>query len=306
MEIGMALKLPKLQMIGKTIDNIEKEIEGKLCDLHPCSEWTKWFGCTARVGQFGSKLRTRRCSVNMTSCEIDSNSRTEKEFGICIMEKTCPKGYNITKNGFCMKFYADTEVKKDAAEQQCQKDGGHLVNIDSEMKLFEDVSSLLTGFSTNIGIWIDGHRKDASSPWEYTYGSQKTFFKWYPSEPGNGSNDLCLVIALYRYNVTKNGFCIKLYADKQVKRDAAEKQCQKDGGHLVNIDSEMKLEDVSSLLTGIGSYIWIDGHRKDVSSPWEYTYGSTKGFFKWYSNQPTNRSNDLCLEVKLRSDGVKW
>jgi hypothetical protein len=208
MEIGNALKLPKLQMIGKTIDNIEKEVE-KICDLHPCSEWTEWFGCTARFGQFGSKFRTRRCSVNMTTCEIDSNSRTEKEFGICIGH--CPNGYNITKNGFCMKFYADNTVKKDAAEQQCQKDGGHLINIDSEMKL-EDVSSLLTGFSRGKGIWIDGHRKDVSSPWEYTYGSQKTIFKWYPGQPSNTSNSLCLVIALYNNGVRwHDNSCTTLY-----------------------------------------------------------------------------------------------
>jgi hypothetical protein len=184
-------------MIGKTIDNIEKEVE-KICDLHPCSGWTEWFGCTARVGQFGSKFRTRLCSVNMTSCEIDSNSRTEKEFGICI--GYCPNGYNITKNGFCMKLYADKRDKRDAAEQQCQKDGGHLVNIDSEMKL-EDVSSLLTGFSTNKGIWVDGHRKDENSPWEYTYGSQKGFFKWRSGQPDNTSNELCLFIALYSNGV---------------------------------------------------------------------------------------------------------
>jgi hypothetical protein len=201
MEIGMTLKLPKLQMIGKTIDNIEKEIENKVCDLHPCSEWTEWFGCTARVGQFGSKFRTRRCSVNMSTCEIDSNSRTEKEFGICI--GYCHNGYNITKNGFCMKLYADKQVTKNAAEQQCQKDGGHLVNIDSEIKL-EDVSSLLTGFSDK-GIWIDGHRKDVNSPWEYTYGSQKEVFKWYTNNPKNRSSDLCLVIALYSNGVKWHG-----------------------------------------------------------------------------------------------------
>jgi hypothetical protein len=197
MEIGKALKLPKLQMIGKTIDNIEKEVE-KICDLHPCSEWTEWFGCTAQVGQFGSKFRTRRCSVNMTSCEIDSNRRTEKEFGICIGH--CPNGYNITKNGFCMKLFADITVKKDAAEQQCQKDGGHLVNIDSEIK-FKDVSSLLTGYSS-LAIWIDGHRKDVNSPWEYTYGSQSGFFKWHsPGQPGNKSNELCLIIMLQGHDV---------------------------------------------------------------------------------------------------------
>ncbi|XP_060579722.1 C-type lectin mannose-binding isoform-like [Ruditapes philippinarum] len=134
----------------------------------------------------------------MTSCEINSNSQTEKEFGICIGH--CPNGYNITKNGFCMKLFADKKVKQNAAEQQCQKDGGHLINIDSEFKL-EDVSSLLTGFSIDTGIWIDGHRKDVNSPWKYTYGSQKGFFKWYPSQPTNGSNELCLVIALYSHGV---------------------------------------------------------------------------------------------------------
>jgi hypothetical protein len=101
---------------------------------------------------------------------------------------------------------------------------------------------------------------------------------------------------------------MKLYADKEVKQDAAEQQCQKDGGHLVNIDSEMKLEDVSNLLAGFSrdQGIWINGHRKDVSSSWEYTYGSKKGFFKWYPSQPDNVSNQPCLIIALYSDGVKW
>ncbi|XP_060583886.1 C-type lectin domain family 6 member A-like [Ruditapes philippinarum] len=193
MEIGKKLKLPMLQMIGKTIDNIEKEI----CKLHPCSDWSVWSVCVARFGQIGSKVRTRQCNVNKTRCEIHSNSRTEKEFGICI--GYCPNGYNITKNGFCIKFYSDKKVKKEA-EKHCQKDGGHLVNIDSELK-YNDVSSLLTDLNTNRWIWIDGHRKDVSSPWKYTYGSQKGFFKWSISEPHNGSNDLCLFITLYSHGV---------------------------------------------------------------------------------------------------------
>jgi hypothetical protein len=190
-KIGKELKLPMLQMIGKTIENIEKKIDEKMCDSHQCSDWTVWSSCAARFGQFGSKFRTRRCSVNMTSCEIDSNSREEKEFGICIIGMTCPNGYNLTKNGFCLKFYSDKKGTKEAAEQQCQKDGGHLVNIDSELK-YTDISSLLTGWNSKGGIWIDGHRKDVSSPWEYTYGSKKGFFKWYPGKPG--SNQLCLAI----------------------------------------------------------------------------------------------------------------
>jgi hypothetical protein len=189
-----------LQMIGKTIDNIEKKIEEKMCDPHQCSDWSMWSSCTARFGQFGSKFRTRRCSVNMTTCEIDSNSRTEKEFGICIMDKTCPNVYNLTKNGFCMKLYSDKRVTKVLAEQQCQKDGGHLVHIDSELK-YTDISSLLTNFEYSTGIWIDGHRKDVNSPWEYTYGSQKGFFKWYPGEPSNRPTELCLLIGRYSQGI---------------------------------------------------------------------------------------------------------
>jgi hypothetical protein len=191
MEIGEELKLPMLQMIGKTIDNIEKEFVDKVCDLHPCSEWTDWFGCTARSGQFGSKFRTRQCRVNTTRCEIDSSTLTEKEFGICI--GVCPIRYNITIHGLCLKLFADNKGKEDVAKQQCQKDGGHIVNIYSEMKL-EDVTNLLTGF--NPRIWIDGHRKDPSSPWEYTYGSNNGFFKWYKTEPQNKSNELCLMVGL--------------------------------------------------------------------------------------------------------------
>ena len=214
MEIGKKLNLPKLQMIGRTIENAENEIgakieqnleakieeklKAKICDLHPCSDWSEWSGCTARAGQFGSKSRTRRCSINTTTCEIDSNSKIEKEFGICI--KYCPEGYNLTKNDFCLKFVADKQMSKDEAEKECQKDGGHLVNIDSEVK-YEDVTSIVTGFSINVGIWVDGRRKDVSSPWKYTYGSLKGFFKWFPGYPQNNSNYICLAVVWYENGV---------------------------------------------------------------------------------------------------------
>ncbi|XP_053391517.1 C-type lectin lectoxin-Thr1-like [Mercenaria mercenaria] len=142
-EIGKKLKLPKLRLIGKTIENLE--------------------------------LKNR------------------DRVGIC--GGFCPKDYNVTKNGFCVKLYSDKQRTQTqvSAEQQCQDDGGHLMNIDSEEK-YEDVSSLLKGFSS--GVWIDGHRKDVSSPWQYKYGSQKGFFKWKSGQPSNGSNELCLLIYL--------------------------------------------------------------------------------------------------------------
>ncbi|XP_053386253.1 C-type lectin domain family 10 member A-like [Mercenaria mercenaria] len=204
MEIGKKLKLPKLRLIGKTIENLELKVDKtlenfekktgrKMCDLNPCMAWTDWSKCSSNPHRFGSKVRTRQCSINKDTCKVDTaNSRTETEFGVC--GGFCPKDYNVTKNGFCVKLYSDKTRTQVSAEQQCQDDGGHLMNIDSEEK-YEDVSSLLKGFGSYV--WIDGRRKDVSSPWEYKYGSQKGFFKWRSGEPDNNSNDLCLFIYLY-------------------------------------------------------------------------------------------------------------
>lgn len=198
-KIGVKLKLPQLQLLGKTIENVEKKIEEKICDLHPCETWSAWQGCDVRPGQFGSKFRTRRCGINSTTCEMDINSRTEKESAICV--GFCPKDYNITKNGYCLKIYADQGRSQDAAEQQCNKDGGHLVNIDNEVK-YGDVNSMLQGYTG--GVWVDGRRKDVTSPWEFTYGSQKSFFKWCSTCPSNGSSELCFRVYISNGSLVMN------------------------------------------------------------------------------------------------------
>ena len=207
MEIGKKLNLPKLQMIGKAIETVKNEIEAKMtfieeklgtkiCGHHPCSDWTEWSRCNPVVDKFGSKFRTRDCIINKTICDKDSERKIDKEIGLCFW---CPEGYNLTKNGFCLKFVTDKKMVQNDAEKQCQKDGGHLVNIDSEVK-YEDISSILAGFTYSAGIWIDGRRKDVSSPWKYMYGSQKGFFKWHSGEPDENPKDLCLIVARYYKN----------------------------------------------------------------------------------------------------------
>jgi hypothetical protein len=204
-ELGMKLKLPKLRMIGKTIENIEVKIESsieklenetaqKICNLNPCLPWTDWSKCSSNIHLFGSKYRTRQCSLDLSTCKVDTtNMKTEKEFGIC--GGLCPDRYNNTKNGFCLKLFSDKTRNKKEAELQCQDDNGHLVNIDSEIK-YEDVGNLMEGFRSYV--WIDGYRKDVSSPWAYTYGSQKGFFKWRTNQPSNVSSELCLIV--YKYS----------------------------------------------------------------------------------------------------------
>jgi hypothetical protein len=98
---------------------------------------------------------------------------------------------------------------------------------------------------------------------------------------------------------------LKLFSDKTRSKEAAELKCQENNGHLVNIDSEIKYEDIVSLMEGFGPNVWINGYRKDIISPWTYKYGSQKGFFKWFSGQPSNASNELCIGI-LKRGTIQW
>ena len=42
-------------------------------------------------------------------------------------------------------------------------------------------------------------------------------------------------------------------------------------------------------------YFHIDGHRKDVKSPWIYQDGTEITFFRWANNEPGNGHGELCL-----------
>ncbi|XP_053385825.1 uncharacterized protein LOC123538569 [Mercenaria mercenaria] len=102
------------------------------------------------------------------------------------------------------------------------------------------------------------------------------------------------------YNITNSGYCVKLYRGMQTTREEAERQCESDGGHLVNIDCMRKYKDVKGVIDKewFTSQFWVDGLRSNDSSTWEYGYGSAEGFFNWYPGEPSNGEGESCLVVK--------
>lgn len=122
------------------------------------------------------------------------------------------------------------------------------------------------------------------------------------------ASEICLTRCPSHYSLTKNGYCLHLYNKTFVVQSDAENHCSDDGGHIVNIDSERKYDDVAALLLEkkFTNGIWINGQRKDSSSPWEYLYGSSAGFFKWYSGYPHNGATDLCLVIAMYGSNLRW
>lgn len=173
--LGRKLNKPVLTIIGMALK-----------DFHSCSEWTLWSNCNARLGYFGTKSRQRHCRQKSAMFKREVGDTSENQLGLC--EGFCPAEYNVTENGFCLKFY-ETESTHDSGRNQCLQDGGHLINIDSDRKQ-EDVKTLLQGFRK--GVHIDGRRTDLSSPWQFSYGSTERHLRWANGQPDDETISLCL------------------------------------------------------------------------------------------------------------------
>lgn len=182
--MGRQMNNPLLTLIGMAIMN-----------QHPCFEWTIWTSCsTSGLGNIGIRSRTRICSL--IGSDRTSNNRTEEDLNVCFIneqgtkKKMCPPSYKITANGYCLKRY-DVFENWERAEEMCQRDGGHLVHIDSDEK-FSDVKKLLQGVTGGY-IWVDGRRKQKGSHWETVHGVKLTKFYWTLRHPG--SYEECIALS---------------------------------------------------------------------------------------------------------------
>ncbi|XP_045161176.2 uncharacterized protein LOC123526197 [Mercenaria mercenaria] len=180
-ELGRELNEPLVTMIGMVIEN-----------YHTCMSWTQWTECSARKSDFFStRTRTRQCAKD----KLRNGRHAEIEISVC-EGKPCPTTYNTTANGFCIKLYT-TMKTHDEAGSVCQNDGGFLINIDSDLK-YADVKDFMITNDEKLAIHIDGWRKNATSQWEYAYGSRSGYFHWYKTFPITNADHLCLDLTGYR------------------------------------------------------------------------------------------------------------
>ncbi|XP_060562196.1 uncharacterized protein LOC132721840 [Ruditapes philippinarum] len=72
------------------------------------------------------------------------------------------------------------------------------------------------------------------------------------------------------YNLTEEGFCVKLYTDTKTWFDANQ-QCSDDGGHLITILSATKSSLAEAIFNRYSvSDVWIDGIKKSSTGEWQF------------------------------------
>ena len=78
----------------------------------------------------------------------------------------------------------------------------------------------------------------------------------------------------------------KLYGNEKMTRDDAEKVCHADEGHLVNVDSAIKVKYINEINHGVysGARLWIDGRRTKQGVP-HFTFGYKPADPSFYSEE---------------------
>jgi len=177
-----------LKLIGLAIQNLR-------CDLDRCSQWSQWTVDALAPGQFGVKTRSRNCwydSCNKTGPKVVENDNT-------IYEGNCPTSYNVTNGKFCLAHYTN-KMNHSAAQQTCEKDGGHMINIDTKER-YEAALKL----TTSNYFHVEGMRKVESGHFYDDFGRRiqdRPFFKWASGEPHNGTSMFVVVKGSEFFDVT--------------------------------------------------------------------------------------------------------
>ncbi|XP_060590368.1 uncharacterized protein LOC132745453 [Ruditapes philippinarum] len=214
-EMGNKIKSTELQMIGKTILNLQSDMNStiraevihELCRLHNCTDWGVWSKCDVAILGFGSRNRSRECGFRTVLCDREDLPKIDYDFEVCDrkirVNKNCSAGFTKTEHGLCLKMHKNN-VYRQTAENVCRREKGHLVQINSEIAMNDIDKFIAEKYGDGGGWWwIDGLRSEQGGPWKFGYETEnQNFTAWGDKEPTNGPNDLCL---LYYHMAYKGG-----------------------------------------------------------------------------------------------------
>ncbi|XP_041454510.1 C-type mannose receptor 2-like [Lytechinus variegatus] len=258
-----------------------------------------------------------------------SQSSSKSKHGLC------PSGFQHW-NSSCYHIESSPLKSRDDAQIMCSNLDSLLVDITS-IEEDEFISSLALSENTTINYWIG--LEDKNKVWHWMDGSPLTFTNWDSVE--NGVHDVgvdCILLkpvgSEYRWNDNRcdsnflalcegretdsvcsdrdlfNSSCYYV-SDIELHRDQARDYCQRDGAHLVYIETEDENDFISDFIMnrtaiyGFQQFYWIGLTRRLAFS--------AQDNLAWMSGEPLIYSNfgDLsygsgCLQIKKRNEYTSW
>ncbi|XP_067663399.1 C-type mannose receptor 2-like [Haliotis asinina] len=218
-------------------------------------------------------------------------------------EECSEKGHRYSKIGDLCYRQSTTMMNWENAQRDCEKLGGTLFNIDSPEKhnFFDKVVRRETRSGKNF---IGASRTGDSGAWTWTDGRNIELSYWLPKEP-----DYIILVPQncaqyeerdmeylwdkeechlkgHRFAQTE-GLC---YRQSIIKRywENAQRDCEKLGGTLFNIDSPAKhnfFDRVVKRETS-GKPLFVGASRANASAKWTWTDGGDIERFYWLPDEP--------------------
>ena len=135
-----------LKLIGHTFENLEETVVHELYHKTPYMRWSDWTNCTENgANAFGFQTRVPKCWYNSSdACVQDGSVTIETALKLC--KGRCRHDYIVSKHGFSITFHdVRYGVTQGYAENKCQSEGGHLMNVDTKGRWIDHIAVSRTG-----------------------------------------------------------------------------------------------------------------------------------------------------------------
>ena len=109
-------------------------------------------------------------------------------------------------------------------------------------------------------------------------------------------------------NWEENGEHCYYWSTDQNTWDAAERFCQKEGGHLASISSDaVRSYVLERMVSNQNDKIWLGGTDEEEEGAWSWSDCTPFDYTSWGRKQPNNRGgNEDCMEMIGGSYKGKW
>lgn len=194
-----------------------RELQEEACHRHTeCEEWQRWSRCSADCGQ-GTRVRARNCVQNGRFSSMCTPQNFEEERCVgkncsllsSLSRLDCKENYTSFQ-GYCLRF-SERQDSRLVSTILCEEDGGHLVDIDSDVKqkivwdfiglvaplymvdLHEDFSKReywdFHDIDQKTNVAIDGIRKHQREEFVNWRNNRMAYFHWAVGQPRNSRSD---------------------------------------------------------------------------------------------------------------------
>lgn len=287
---------------GNGVAELQEECDdGNASDEDACLSTCKW----ARCGDSHVRANVEECDDGNA---VDGDGCSNQ----CLSCKSGRANFVFDESGYCFSRY-DEQVSWSTAETRCDADRSYLSTYVNSHEALAVETALLGSATTPT--WIGMRDAAETGTYAWVSGEPAQWTEWASDEPGarvggcvaQVYNGKSIVWSAFRCADTHGFVCEKtaplvwagnhhaysvLFA--RLNWADARAACERDGGHLVTIESAAEQAVVASLTAGD---VWIGAYDENQDGAFEWVTGEPSGVSFFAPGEPDHLDGAQCFVV---------